>query len=104
MNAKEKESETQATPEPIDPHEPRRVLHRVEPPFKSVSLPDNKGQPKLQAGGMGVEYCNNQTISHVEATADYLEAIKREDSAREVREFWAVVLASWNDMTEPVNK
>ncbi len=102
---KKEEAEVERVEGMIYPHEERRVLHRVELPHKSSFSRDNKGQPKLEGGGTKISYgLGNQTISHAEASKLYLNAVDREDKARQVREFWAVVLADWNAMTEPVEK
>lgn len=105
MIAKQEEVVEPGVPEVIDPHEDRRVLHRIELPFKSDFSRDDKGQPKLEGGGTKVMYLlGMQTISHAEASRLYLTAVDREDKARVVREFWATVLADWNSMTEPVDE
>jgi hypothetical protein len=43
-----------------------------------------------------------QTITHEDACKLFLDAQKREQAAKQIREYWATVLQNWNELTEPV--
>ena len=100
MSAAKKEHQIRQVAPEIDPHEIRRVLHRIPIPWYDENSKEN-GQPKLEGGSGKLSYgLGMQEISHAEASDLYLKAVESEDKARAVRKFWATVLANWETLTE----
>jgi len=82
-----------------------RVLHTVPLPERFRNRDEREGQPGFADGSnyASVSYLmGTQKITHQEAIKLYHEAIKREQTAREVREFWGEVISNWNAHTEKV--
>lgn len=93
---KRKKQEAEAA---IDISATYKITYMVQLPSSFSNHENKRGQPHFSSGSnhMSVAYLMGEhRMTHLEALDIYQNALKREQAAREVREYWGEVVTNWN--------